>query len=211
MSLLRNSLRTFLKSGTRLQRCYLSTDVYDHMPRPSPEYLKNVGEQPIPGDNKPEEPSIQTNDTQESPDVDEEKQIKKAMVRRSLRMTFWEMFLVTFIGSCALNIIVEGNTEEEYRDNYKHRFEKFNEIIDGLKKGDTTVEDIDNSLSALNERFETVFHLPPSTFEGTEGLDKKKLKALYHKYKGVPLEDTEAGSLESSAEPAADKELDTFI
>ncbi|VEU19577.1 DEKNAAC100583 [Brettanomyces naardenensis] len=82
----------------------------------------------------------------------------------------------------------EKNSTEEYNDNYKQRFLVFDRIIEGVSKGDMTIEDINNDLAVSNERFESVFHLPGSFFTGVTGLDKSELKSLYHKYKSGNLE-----------------------
>lgn len=162
---------------------YASTNTSDHLPRPSKEYLSKMGEQPIPDQTEKEQLKALKKLKQENDSTIEE-QIKQAMKRRSLRMTFWEMFLITFIGSCALNIQRETNSAEEYNDNYRVRFEHFERIIKGLVQGDVTVEDIEEDLDPLNERFATIFHLPSSHFEGLRGLDRKLLKEAYHKYRG---------------------------
>lgn len=192
-----------------------STNISDHLPRPSKEYLSKMGEQPVPDQRENEQLKVLKKLKQEN-DSTLEEQIRQAMKRRSLRMTFWEMFLITFIGSCALNIQRETNSAEEYNDNYKLRFERFERIIKGLSQGDVTIEEIEEDLDPLNERFETVFHLPGSRFEGLRGLDKKHLKEKYHKYEDESSTEVEGSELLAGAIPEEkikkdNSELKTFL
>ncbi|QPG76800.1 hypothetical protein FOA43_004194 [Brettanomyces nanus] len=181
------------QSSTRLKiRCLSSVRFMST--GPSKEYMSKVGEQPIPGESYEATVQSSSHSKVSDPQEEDKKQLIKVMKRRSLRMTFWQMFLVTFIGSCALNIMREKNSDEEYNDNYHLRFKSFDKVIKKLSKGDITIEEIEDELATINERFESVFHLPGSFFDGLRGLDRKKLKEVYHQYKDIPLEEARSDS-----------------
>ncbi|KAG7884664.1 hypothetical protein KL938_001791 [Ogataea parapolymorpha] len=125
--------------------------------RPSAAYFQQMGHQP--------------DSNQKQDESKEESELKKALTRRSLRMTVWQMFLITLAGSSVLNIMREKNYIEEMNDNYQQRFKKFEHIIEELKKGKMRVEDVESELAVLNERFE-YFGLPKSEFTGIRGTKK---------------------------------------
>ncbi|KAG7759670.1 hypothetical protein KL930_002643 [Ogataea haglerorum] len=126
--------------------------------RPSTAYFQQMGQQPNP--------------SQKEGESKEESELKKTLTRRSLRMTIWQMFLITLAGSSVLNIMREKNHIEEMDDNYQQRFKKFEHIIAELKKGNMRVEDVESELAVLNERFE-YFGLPKSEFTGVRGTKKR--------------------------------------
>ncbi|KAH3671825.1 hypothetical protein OGAPHI_000011 [Ogataea philodendri] len=119
--------------------------------RPSAAYLQQVGRQPE-----------QQNEEQ---DGAEKAKMQKMLVRRSLRMTFWQMFLIALGGSSVLNIMRTKNEMEELDDFYRLRFKKFEQLIGQLEQGKAGIDDVDQELSVLNDRFEH-FGLAKSEFRG---------------------------------------------
>lgn len=187
------------------------------MGQPSPEYLSKMGEQPDP--DMPEDSQAKSTGPTAEKD-DEDARMKKQIRSRSRKMSLWQIFLVTLIGSSALNIMREKNEAEELDDNYRIQFNKFEKILKALKVGDMVLEDVQDELHTVNDRFANLFHLPRPEFEGLRGLDREYVRELYHKYKGVPLqaqEDNQAPSKIEETEISKEKadasggKLDTFL
>lgn len=177
---------------------------YKELPRPSQQYMSDMGEQPTP---------LTENDiaAKEVADIelpqatiDEKAEIKKAMKWRSLRMTFWQLFLVTLLGSSTLNIMRERNLKEELDDNFDKKFSVIKKLTKDAENGKITVEEARESLKSWNERFVDVFELKPIELKGVEGIDKKQLELAYKKVKGIDIG-------EDSVAHKTNEKLDKFL
>lgn len=166
---------------------------YKNLPRPSQQYMSDMGEQPIPLTEK----DIATKELADielpQATLDEKAQIKKAMKKRSLRMTFWQLFLVTVLSSMTLNIMREKNLKEELDDNFDKKFKVLKKLKTDAEEGRITYEEAKDALRSWNERFVEVFELSPVEVKGVEGLDKKDLKVAFKKIKGIEYEDGDDG------------------
>ncbi|GME85401.1 unnamed protein product [Ambrosiozyma monospora] len=187
---LRPLLRTnilHIKPNAPLTHRLYSVHKGDSFPRPSEAYTSKMGQQPSAPTAEPEMDPEEAKEIEEFPGFnnDEKKAVRKAMRKRSRRMTYWQMLLITILGSSVLNIMREKNLSEELDDNYKLRFQKFEELIERLKNGDAVLEDVEAELNVLNERFDSIFELPKSEFDGVRGLDKVEFKKLFCKAKGI--------------------------
>lgn len=177
------------------------------LPRPTEQYMSDIGEQPIPLS----ESDIAAKEVSDielpQATIDEKAEIKKAMKKRSLRMTFWQLFLITLLGSSTLNIMREKNIREELEENYEKKFGVLERLTREAQEGKITVEDARNALKSWNERFVDVFELSPVEVKGVEGLDKQQLKLAFSKVKGIKIDD-----MTSERGPAKTEEkLDKFL
>ena len=178
------------------------------LPRPSEQYMSDMGEQPIP---------LTENDiaAKEVSDIelpqatlDEKAEIKKAMKKRSLRMTFWQLFLITLLSSSTLNIMRERNLKEELDENFEKKFNVIMKLIKDAEEGKITYEEARESLKSWNERFVDVFDLKPMELKGIEGLDKEQLRLAYKKFKGISIEDSNGDEADTSEK---NEKLDKFL
>lgn len=196
-----------LRVATSSLRNFTTTcTTYKELPRPSQQYMSDVGEQPTPLT----ESDIAAKEVSDieipQATLDEKAEIKKAMKKRSLRMTFWQLFLITLLGSSTLNIMREKNLKEELDDNYAKKFNVLERLVKDAKDGKITVEEARNSMKSWNERFVDVFDLNPVEIDGTEGLDKNELKLAYSKIKGIDPRDDQRESAVKTEE-----KLDKFL
>lgn len=168
-----------------------SSVLYKDLPRPSQTYMSDMGVQPTPLT----ESDIAAKEVSDidlpQATTDEKAEIKKAMKKRSLRMTFWQLFLVTLLSSSTLNIMREKNLREELDDNYEKKFKVIEKLIQDANDGKVTIEEVRESLRSWNERFVDVFELSPVLVSGPEGLDKKQLRLAFRKEKGIEISDDE--------------------
>ena len=177
------------------------------LPRPTEQYMSDIGEQPIPLS----ESDIAAKEVSDielpQATIDEKAEIKKAMKKRSLRMTFWQLFLITLLGSSTLNIMREKNIREELEENYEKKFGVLERLTREAQEGKITVEDARNALKSWNERFVDVFELSPVEVKGVEGLDKQQLKLAFSKVKGIKIDDMTSESSPAKTEEKLDKFL----
>lgn len=177
------------------------------LPRPTEQYMSDIGEQPIPLS----ESDIAAKEVSDielpQATIDEKAEIKKAMKKRSLRMTFWQLFLITLLGSSTLNIMREKNIREELEENYEKKFGVLERLTREAQEGKITVEDARNALKSWNERFVDVFELSPLEVKGVEGLDKQQLKLAFSKVKGIKIDDMTSESGPAKTEEKLDKFL----
>ena len=177
------------------------------LPRPTQQYMSDMGEQPIPLT----ESDIAAKEVSDielpQATLDEKAEIKKAMKKRSLRMTFWQLFLITLLGSSTLNIMREKNLKEELDENFEKKFGVLKRLQEEAEKGKITVEDVRETLKSWNERFVDVFELSPIEVKGMEGLDKQQLKLAFNKVEGI--ETDERNDNKNSAKTA--EKLDKFL
>lgn len=177
------------------------------LPRPTEQYMSDIGEQPIPLS----ESDIAAKEVSDielpQATIDEKAEIKKAMKKRSLRMTFWQLFLITLLGSSTLNIMREKNIREELEENYEKKFGVLERLTREAQEGKITVEDARNALKSWNERFVDVFELSPVEVKGVEGLDKQQLKLAFSKVKGIKIDDMTSESGPAKTEEKLDKFL----
>lgn len=139
--------------------------------------------------------------------LDEKAEIKKAMKKRSLRMTFWQLFLITLLGSSTLNIMREKNLRDELDENFEKKFGVLKRLQEEAEQGKITVEGVRETLKSWNERFVDVFELSPIEVKGMEGLDKQQLKLAFNKVEGI--ETDERNDNKNSAKTA--EKLDKFL
>lgn len=169
--------------------------------------MSDIGEQPIPLS----ESDIAAKEVSDielpQATIDEKAEIKKAMKKRSLRMTFWQLFLITLLGSSTLNIMREKNIREELEENYEKKFGVLERLTREAQEGKITVEDARNALKSWNERFVDVFELSPLEVKGVEGLDKQQLKLAFSKVKGIKIDDMTSESGPAKTEEKLDKFL----
>lgn len=159
------------------------------LPRPSKQYLSDIGEQPIPL-SEDDIASKEVSDIElPQATLDEKAQIKAAMKKRSLRMTFWQLFLLTILGSSTLNIMREKNTREELEENFDKKFNVLKKLINEANEGKITIEEAREALKTWNQRFVDVFELEPIEISGVEGLNKDKLKEAFSKIKNVKFDE----------------------
>jgi hypothetical protein len=182
------------------------------LPRPSQQYMSDMGEQPIPLT----ESDIVAKEVADidipQATLDEKTEIKKAMKKRSLRMTFWQLFLITLLGSSTLNIMREKNLIEELDDNFQKKFAVVEQLIKDAEEGRITVEEAREALKSWNERFVDVFELSAVEVQGAEGLDKRKLKLAFNKIRGIKFDEDElAGYDDSEENKKPDEKLNKFL
>lgn len=185
------------------------------LPRPSQTYMSDMGVQPTPlTEAEIAEKDVSDIDLPQAT-LDERAQIKKAMKKRSLRMTFWQLFLITLLSSSTLNVMREKNLREELEDNYKKKFKVMEKLIQDANEGRVTVEEAREQLKLWNERFVDVFELTPVVVAGPEGIDKKQLMLAFKKEKGVPVSAEDIDSIikkESEDEIIkSNEQLKTFL
>lgn len=191
---------------TRCYRVFSTTRIISkELPRPSLKYMSDVGEQPVPLSEKDIAAQEVSDIDLPQATLDEKAEIKKAMKKRSLRMTFWQLFLVTLLGSSTLNIMRERNLKEELEENFDKKLTVLENLVKDAKAGKITVEDVRASIGTWNERFVDVFGLRPIVIEGPEGLDKEKLRTAYQKVKGIELDTEEHKTLKDSSENPKEK------
>ncbi|TID20367.1 hypothetical protein CANINC_003612 [Pichia inconspicua] len=166
-------------------RCFsLSRIRLKELPRPSQTYMSDIGVQPTPlTEAEIAEKEVADIDLPQAT-LDERAEIKKAMKKRSLRMTFWQLFLVTLLSSSTLNVMREKNLREELEDNYKKKFKVLERLIQEANEGLITVEEAREQLKVWNERFVDVFELTPVIVDGPEGIDKRRLILTFKKMRG---------------------------
>lgn len=161
------------------------------LPRPSKQYMSDLGEQPIPLT----EADIAAQEVADidipQATVDEKAEIKKQMKKRSLRMTFWQLFLITLLGSSTLNIMREKNYKEELDENFNKKFKILEKLASDAEDGKITIEEAREAMKSWNERFVDVFELKPVEFEGVEGLNKTQLKLAFNKIQGIDFDEAE--------------------
>lgn len=178
---------------------------YKELPRPSQQYMSDIGEQPIPlTENDIAAKEVSDIELPQAT-IDEKAEIKKAMKKRSLRMTFWQLFLITLLGSSTLNIMRERNLSEELDDNFNKKFSVLKKLTADAENGKITLEDARDSLKSWNERFVDIFELKPIELKGVEGIDKKELKLAYKKVKGIDI------NHEDKTKSHPDEKLDKFL
>lgn len=178
------------------------------LPRPSEKYMSDMGEQPVPLT----ESDMAAKDVADieipQATIDEKTEIKKAMKKRSLRMTFWQLCLLTILGSSVLNVMREKNLIEELDDNFEKKFSVMKRLIRDAESGKITVEEARETMNSWNERFVDVFELKPVEIQGVEGIDKKLLKEAFQHVKGV---DFSGFKKDSSRDDVPKEKLDKFL
>lgn len=181
------------------------------LPRPSQQYMSDMGEQPIPLT----ETDIAAKEVSDidlpQATLDEKAEVKKAMKKRSLRMTFWQLFLITLLGSSTLNIMREKNLKEELDDNFDKKFGVLQRLLRDAENGKITVEEARERLKSWNERFVDVFELAPITLEGIEGIDKRELRLAFEKIKGVDFGSDGADIDTASDDSKPSEKLNKFL
>lgn len=177
------------------------------LPRPTQQYMSDMGEQPTPLT----ESDIAAKEVSDielpQATLDEKAEIKKAMKKRSLRMTFWQLFLITLLGSSTLNIMREKNLRDELDENFEKKFGVLKRLQEEAEQGKITVEGVRETLKSWNERFVDVFDLSPIEVKGVEGLDEQKLKLAFNKVKGIEIDESNG---EHSLAKTTEK-LDKFL
>ena len=178
------------------------------LPRPSEKYMSDIGEQPIPLT----ESDMAAKDVADieipQATIDEKTEIKKAMKKRSLRMTFWQLFLLTVLGSSVLNVMREKNLMDELDDNFEKKFNVIKRLIRDAESGKITMEEARETMKSWNERFVDVFELKPVHVDGVEGLNKNELRLAFQKLKGVDIGVDAEGS---SEEELPKEQLNKFL
>lgn len=210
--------RVLVQRATRttilLRSFFTSPMNFKELPRPSAQYMKDLGEQPIPLT----EADIAAQEVADidipQATVDEKAEIKKQMKKRSLRMTFWQLFLITLLGSSTLNIMREKNLKEELDENFDKKFNVLEKLINDAEEGKITIEEARETMRSWNERFVDVFGLKPVEIEGAEGVDKRKLRLAFSKIKGIEFDEpelSEGGNEKSSNENKPAEKLNKFL
>lgn len=206
-------MRRWTVNNGLLRRSFTSSiSSYKELPRPSEKYMADMGEQPIPLT----ENDMKAKDVEDivipEATLDEKAEIKKAMKKRSLRMTFWQLFLVTLLGSSTLNIMREKNLKEELDENFEKKFRVLNKLIKDAEEGRITTEEARDAMKSWNERFVDVFQLSPVIVEGVDGLDKKKLREAFSKIKKIEFNENDAiHGTDSESNKTKKEQLNKFL
>ncbi|GMM32045.1 hypothetical protein DAMA08_047900 [Martiniozyma asiatica (nom. inval.)] len=146
------------------------------LPRPSTKYLADVGEQPTP-ETTEEVIEKEVADIPIPASQNEKLEIKAAMKKRSLKMTFWQIFLITIIGSSTLNVMRMKNEMEDLQESFQRKIKVYDDLISEAQCGEAVVEDVKPRLEMWANRLST-HNVEPLVVNGPAGLDKQKLMQL---------------------------------
>lgn len=143
-------------------------------PRPNEKYLSQRGEQPTPL--SAEDLRAQEVREIELPQAttEEKIQIKAVMKKRSLRMTFVQLFLITLLSSSTLNVMRQKNELEEVEDVFGRELAWLKRAVAEVERGEAVWEDVEPQLQAWNARFESL-GLPIMGVKGVKGVDRVAL------------------------------------
>lgn len=152
-------------------------------PNLNQKYLDQRGEQPIPLSAE----ELRSEEVKEielpQATTDEKIMIKNAMKRRSLRMTFLQLFLITILSSSTLNVMRQKNELEELEENFQRELTWLKSTIELVESNQISWEEIQPQLTAWNARFEALglpkIELSPSSMETS--INKETLKKVFQK------------------------------
>lgn len=192
------------------KRCFSSRSIsLAKDPNLNQRYLNQRGEQPIPLSAE----DLRSDEVKEielpQATTDEKILIKNAMKKRSLRMTFLQLFLITLLSSSTLNVMRQKNELEEIEDVFQKELNWLKLTIEQVENGDITWDEIQPKLSAWNARLETL-GLPKIEFSSTPStgtiINKEALKEAFKKTNS-PIKTTNTTSIT----PENDEKLDRFL
>lgn len=144
-----------LRSGLG-RRLVSSTRPTCQKPDVSAKYLAQMAPQPTPL-SADELRSQEVSDIElPQASVDEKILIKAQMKKRSLRMTFWQLLLVTILSSSTLNVMRQKNEIEEVQENFNKQQRWLKETTEEVKQGTVGYADIKDQVDHWNVRFEAL-------------------------------------------------------